>query len=307
MGNIKNLAASASGLSRRASAMVRPGVEALLLAAVALGCAQAGWSVIAPNAALGSADAPGDEARERTHTQMTAAQVRSPFAPAAAEGASHAAAALLSGIQLAGVRMADDPAHSGAVLTLEGGAQRAFLVGQEISAGVTLSEVRPDYVLLSYQGGQRQVSMQGAPTRQSFARALMGEAPAVAPEAAAASAQVQAPQTESESAPIAQAPVARVAPASLAAPENEAWLLQTLSHLERADGRARGWRVAGPVPGDAAAAGLREGDLVVAVNGVGPAYAFLALRSMEQGRVELSVERADGSRARLSLSAGSPA
>jgi type II secretory pathway component PulC len=271
---------ASSGLQRRAASAVRPGVEAFLLAAVALGCAQVGWSVLTPDPAHGSSDSTSPDPSSTT-AQLS--EVRSPFAPAAGEmaGASHATQALLSSVRLSGVRMSEDAAQSGAVLTLEGGDQRAFLVGQEIAAGVRLEQVQPDYVLLSYEGGQRQVSMETAPSSFSFARALMG----LPQETAQASAQA----------------------AVIASPQDAAWLASTLANLELAGGAAKGWRVSGPLPPSAATAGLRDGDLVVAVNGLGPDRAAQALGSLGSGRVVLSIERAGGGRVDLNLALNVPA
>ncbi|MBY0562952.1 MAG: hypothetical protein K2P58_02100 [Hyphomonadaceae bacterium] len=175
-------------LRERALNAVRPGIEALLLAAVALGCAQASWTILAPNPA-GAFNAADDQ---QDATRLHLAQVVTPFAPALLDsaGPSHAALALLSGVQVSGVRIADDPARSGAILTLNDGSQKAFLVGQEISAGVTLSEVSASYVLVSYPGGTQQLSMATSSQGFSFARALMGQgtdADAAEPAPAAAS------------------------------------------------------------------------------------------------------------------------
>ena len=105
-------------MKERAMMVLRPGVNALLLAAVALGCAQLGWNALTPNLARGSADAP---------RPVENAAIRSPFNPSAEEGvgASPAAEAILSSVRLSGVRVASEPALSGAVLTLADGEQRA--------------------------------------------------------------------------------------------------------------------------------------------------------------------------------------
>ncbi|MGE3839943.1 MAG: type II secretion system protein N, partial [Hyphomonadaceae bacterium] len=168
-------AGAAATLHSRVANLARPGIEAALLAAVALGVAQAGWSILSPNTA-GAASA-SNEDYDSARTAEPQVAMRTPFAPEAAamDAQSHAVAALLANVQLAGVRMSLDPTLSGAVLTLDGGDQRAFTVGEEIAGGVRLTEVGADYVLLAYQGGQRQISL---PRQEgfSFARALMGQA-----------------------------------------------------------------------------------------------------------------------------------
>ncbi|MEZ5995740.1 MAG: type II secretion system protein N [Hyphomonadaceae bacterium] len=265
-----------AGISERAMGAVRPGVEALLLAAVALGCAQAGWSVLTPSSA-GAINMGADEPRVDT---LQASEVLSPFAPQVAqgEGYSQAAAALLSGVQLSGVRVADDPARSGAVLTLNDGAQRAFAVGQEISAGVTLEEVGANYVLVAYDGGRRQISMTTAPSF-SFARAMMGleqapgapvvDAPAPVQQEGAA----QTSFTQSQAAAPSQADIA--------------WLRATFAQ----NVGGRGWRVAEPLPQAAVDAGLRAGDLITSVNGARPGDAAGILAAAQDRDLALQVER----------------
>lgn len=264
----KLAAVTGVSLRERAVGLVRPGVEAVLLAAVAFGCAQAGWSLIAPNSA--GASATGDEPER---VRVAGAAVRSPFAPeaVAADAASHAAQTLLASVQLAGVRMANDPAQSGAVFTLDGETQRAFTVGQEISAGVRLTEVGADYVLLSYAGGQQQISMPAAPT-YSFARALMGEA------------QRSAPLSVSYS---AAAPSVGAAPSA----QDAQWLRQTLTRLETNEEGARGWRVSGALPAALSDAGLQDGDLILTINGVGPENPVGAVSAASSGSATLSILR----------------
>ncbi|MDX2236441.1 MAG: type II secretion system protein N [Hyphomonadaceae bacterium] len=299
----------------RAASAVRPSVEALLLAAVALGCAQAGWGALTPHDAGASGAAPADDA----HANLTPADVRTPFNPtASAEGASNAVAALAANVTLVGVRMADEPGRSGAVLSLEDGAQRAFVIGQEISAGLRLSAVQPDHVVIAFDGGERRLAM-AAPARASFALALMGqaEAPAgpalatAAPEepvmaAAAAPAHdgVRSPFAATAAAPAAQPMLSSLAVRDEGAtPEHAAWLAATLAQVESRNGAPYGWRVAAPAPDAARAAGVEAGDLVLSVNGAGPARALEALSAAAGGDVVIEIERADGARATVTVQA----
>lgn len=289
MGKSKRLLPVAGSFDFRGRAMnaVRPGVEALLLAAVALGCAQAGWSVLTPGAAGALSPSSADEPEPRLDTIA----VQSPFAPdALADGAhAHALEAMLSGVQLNGVRVAADPARSGAMFTLADGAQRAFMIGQEIADGVTLAEVSADYVLLAYDGGRSRLDMAAAPSF-SFARAMMGLEPSPG-----------APSlTLAEAAPAA-APTPAASPASTQAAE-QAWLMSALAQVERSGDAVRGWRAPAALPAAARDAGLREGDLIVSVNGAGPADIAQAAAAARSGRVELGVER-DGARITLVIEA----
>ncbi|MCR6643557.1 MAG: hypothetical protein NVV62_02995 [Terricaulis sp.] len=253
-----------------------------MLAAVALGCAQAGWSVLTPNAA----DALGASSdMDAAPTRLSAIDVVSPFEPNRVEGdhRSQAVAALLSGVQLSGVRTAADPALSGAVLTLSDGVQRAFAVGQEISAGASLAEVGADYVVIAYGGGRQRIAMTSGPS-YSFARAMMGLEPA--PGAPAA--------TE-----ISVQPAETVIPQQ--AGGEAAWIEATLSQIAPLEGGAQGWRVAEPLPLAASQAGIMPGDIILTVNGAGPdSGAPAVLAALQSGSVQLEVRR-DASRIMLTL------
>jgi len=271
-------------LNERVSGAVRPGVEALLLAAVALGCAQAGWTFLAPaNAGASTAASTGDT--DDHHIEV--AEIRSPFAPDASGAASHAVAAMLSSVELLGVRSSTDPMRSGAMFTLADGAQRAFLVGQEVVDGVVLSDVEANFVILSYDGGEHRLDMSAPPTF-SFARAMMGQqsAPATTPVAADVSA---------------------ASPDQIALGESErAWLASTLANVERRNGEAYGWRIAGSLPQAVTDAGLAEGDLVLAVNGAGPGDLGVIAAAARSNAVSLEIERG-GVRRTIRLTSGQPA
>jgi type II secretory pathway component PulC len=270
-------------MKERAMMVLRPGVNALLLAAVALGCAQLGWNALTPNLARGSADAP---------RPVENAAIRSPFNPSAEEGvgASPAAEAILSSVRLSGVRVASEPALSGAVLTLADGEQRAFVVGQEIGAGVRLADVRPDHVLLSHEGGQRRVSMQQRALSDSSAPTPMG-----------------ADAARVESVNPAGGPGLTKQGATLASADDARWLAGMLSRVQSSDDGQRGWRVAAPLPAAAEALGLRDGDLVLSVNGHGPDQAGQAVQTLRSGKVNLLVMRGRGERVQLTLEFDAPA
>jgi len=257
-------------LTARVTSAVRPSIEAMLLAAVALGCAQAGWTLLTPGTA-GASTAGADDSVDTRHDTV---EVQSPFAPDAGQmgGSSHAVAAMLSGMQLNGVRMSTDPARDGAVLTMGDGAQRAFMVGQEVADGVTLYDVEADYVLLAYAGGQQRLQMAAGPSF-SFARAMMGLSPAVG-----------APSLTEPNA--AEQAVAQLSGA------DRAWFVAALANPYVENDRARGWRIAPDAPQAVRAAGLQSGDIVTAINGAGPGDAATVLAAAQSGRVELQVERA---------------
>jgi type II secretory pathway component PulC len=262
---------------------LRPAVNALLLAAVALGCAQLGWNALTPNMARGAADA---------QRPVESAAIRSPFDPSAAEGvgASPAAKAILSSVRLSGVRVSGEPGLSGAVLTLADGQQRAFVVGQEIGAGVRLADVRPDYVLLSHEGGQRRVSMQQRALSDSSAPSPMG----------ANAASVEGVNLAGGQAVTKQG-------ATLASADDARWLAGMLSRVQSSNDGHSGWRVAAPLPAAAEALGLRDGDLVLSVNGHGPDQAGQAVQTLRSGKINLLVMRGRGERVQLTLEFDTPA
>lgn len=283
MAKASSVAQLGRALNDRVGGAVRPGVEALLLAAVALGCAQAGWTLLAPATAGASSTTSTSDSDDYA---MTVSEVRSPFAPDATGAASHAIAATLSSVQLLGVRSSTDPMRSGAMFTLADGAQRAFLVGQEVVEGVVLSDVEANYVILSHDGGEHRLEMAAAPAF-SYARALMGQEPA--PAAAVAVAEVASSQGQ-----IALGDAER------------AWLASTLANIERRDGEAYAWRISGALPQAVLEAGLADGDLVLAVNGAGPGDLGVVAAAARANVVSLEIER-DGVRRTIRLQTGQPA
>jgi type II secretory pathway component PulC len=311
MRKLKGSDLTAATWQAQAFGVLRPSVEAALLAGVALGCAQIGWDALtAP-----TADASNASPLESVEAPGAVQEVRSPFSPSESE-ASHASATLVANVGLAGVRMSDDPSRSGAVLTLEGGAQRAFMVGQEVAPGVRLSAVSNNKVLLAFDGGSKELVLAAAPT-MSYAMALMGRGTIDASAAAAAPAPVQVaaadPNTPFElssqpealgalAAPVTVSPsgVVEQASAAGASRADMHWLSSTMSQVEQAEGGEAGWRIGAEPPSIAAAAGLRQGDLILSVNGAGPNSGVDLLSVMGAGPVEIAVERG-GKRITLSL------
>ncbi len=292
----------------RLSKTIRHGVEAVLLAVVALGCVQAGWSLLTPNKANARGASGADEPPTTAVTEVV-----SPFAPDAVleEGRSQALAAMLSGVQVSGVRMAEDPDRSGAVLTMNDGAQRSFGVGSEISEGVTLTEIRSDYVLVSYGGHQRRIAVAAAPAGYSYARALMGRPqPHQAPEKAWSDAPsvsttpaTQAPVREAKATAVASgSPEPRVEIRAPAAGD-AAWLQATLGQVvAAAPGVKPGWRVADPMPEALRSRGLQAGDVIVSVNGAVPGEGERLAAAIQAPKIDLVIDR-KGTQVSLSFEA----
>lgn len=317
MARMKNLLANASASAARDYALraVRPGAEALLLAAVALGCAQAGWSVLAPNSAI----AVNTTSSEREPIRIDSVALVSPFAPEYDNAdETHAAAALLSGIQLSGVRMSTDPSRSGAVLTLSDGAQKAFAIGDEIGEGARLAEVGADFVVVSYRGGEQNIAMTTAPGF-SFARAMMGLEPApgaptlaqtlpasnaavvnatVTPEAGSLAANVFTASSQTSQITTSEPAASSVAESS---PEMT-WLHAALAQMETDASGVSGWRLPNLLPQTALDAGLHGGDFIVSVNGALPGdVAGLLAAGQSDAPVHIELLR-DGARINLAVS-----
>lgn len=321
-----------AGLSRNGAGFpgagaLRPGVEAAMLAAVAFGCAQAGWSLVGPGPALGSIGASAEDgAQEPSLIALPDDDALvSPFAPNAASlpGASNAAAAYIATVQLAGVRLSENPARSGAILTLQDGAQRAYLVGQELSAGIVLAEVTPDGVVVRFEGGERLLPLAAPARGASFADALMGRANLTlateAPPAAARAGDALTPFDVETSVVEAVTPLITVAPSTFAesldasaiaspfeaapegtplqnapevAPTADALRLGALLETLGAVRTDEGFVLGASLPPLALVHGLRPGDVVVAINGV-PAAEAVARMDRVQGDIAISVRRGD--------------
>lgn len=264
------LSQASVGLRDRTLGLVRPAIEAVLAAAVVLGFVQAGLSALNPNAA--SASGPDGTPNDPIETGSVALTA-SPFAP---EGGSATGLELtqLNGLRLVGVRMADDPTQSGAILSLGEGRQEAFMVGQDLLAGIRLDAVLPNSVVVSYAGGSRVIAMpnQGGP---SYAQALMGHTSLADP-----------------------------ALAHFGAAE-QAWLAASIADPVTEDGVITGYRLASAVPAIVADAGFVAGDVVIAINGASAGEPLAAIAALQAGGpVSLSVRRADGSIQALTFSLG---
>lgn len=251
----------------RVAGAVRAGTELALFAAVAAGCAQAGLVLLAP----GQAQA-GAVARDRGATAQSVAAtapVATPFAPGLGDG-DVAAAAALQGIELTGLRVGAGSVRGGAILSLPQGGQQAFLVGQDISPGLTLTAVTADGATLSFAGGDHTLSLAQV-TGHSYARALMGLEPEATSDA-----------TQSLS-------------AADFGPAERDWLAATFASPVRVDGVVTGYRLAGAAPPAATGAGVQAGDVVEAVNGVPAADPMGMIAAVQAGgSLDLRIRRQDG-------------
>jgi hypothetical protein len=265
---LKPLLRTGPGLGAQASGAARAGAELALFAAVAAGCAQAGLVLLSPGQAQAGASArDGGFAGDPV---VSAAPAETPFDPG--QGlAEQPAAAALHGIQLTGLRVGAGSVLGGAILTLPTGGQEAFLVGQEVSPGLTLTAVTSEGATFSFAGGDQTLGLAQV-TGQSYARALMGLGQASADSAVGASAY----------------------PVLISAVEQE-WIAATLASPVQVDGTIIGYRLADRAPDGATAAGLRPGDVVEAINGVSAGDPLGLIAAIQtSGALDLMVRRQDG-------------
>jgi hypothetical protein len=330
-----------ASVSSRVIGAVRPAVEAAMLAAVAFGFAQAGWSLVAPPAGAVDSVAPNEGWRSAASQSSDAAVARvSPFAPDAGQGAgaSGAASAFVSTLQLVSVRVSEDADRSGAIIAMQDGSERAFLVGQELSTGVVLADVRPGGVEIAFAGVRRDLQL-AAPEGHSFAAALLGriEAPAemafalsgaAQPELASPQNAAQAQGSETPFAVIADGPreaIVEVTPnASFATPPGAtlgvarvnapaadleplaAYFAPLIASTPQGRIPETGVALPGPLPLEVAAAGLKAGDVVLAINGA-TQIDLAALAAMRgAGAVEFTVRRNSSAPMQVRASLRSP-
>jgi len=271
-----------------AVSLIRPGAEAVLLAGIAIGCAQIGWRIAAPD----KPELAFSDTSPLAAEANLVSDIRSPFAPfgdhLAGDDTPHAD---INGIRLVGVRMSSEPDSSGAVLVLGDGVQRSFLVGYEIAQGVRLEEVASTHIVVSIGGAHESLALERAtPTGPSLALALLG-----VPQSVPAGQQqpVQTASINDVSANAVSLPVTSNA-------NTAAWLMSTAGQIEVRGGVPYAWRAATALP----EAGVKAGDLIISVNGIGPGDGQAKLLSAARGPITLLAERRSGERVRLSLSSG---
>ena len=242
-------------------------VKALLLSVIAVQLAMLVWTLVTPLGPLGRWMPPAPQALPAA-AQNALLTGFNPFDRNASGPTAPAAAPVASGeYKLFGTRAAGGGLPGSAILSGPDGQQVSVSVGEEVSPGVRLVEVGFDHVVLERGGQQLRVAMDEEPTGDAAAPA--GAAPAGAPGAAAPANAPLTPQRLREN--IAFAP------------------------------RASGGKVTGLLVsslGDESvmqAAGLRSGDVIVAVNGRRITSAADAAAIQAQvgpgARLSLTVER----------------
>lgn len=236
-------------------------VKAIILALIAIQLARLTWAVATPVGAFGPWVPAAPETLPRA-TQVALLSTYDPFA-GAQPSATVPATADLSGYKLFGTRMGMGGMPASAIVAGPDGVQGSFSIGDQLAPGLRLASVAFDYVTLSAGGQESKLAMED-PTPTLGGQA--GGAPAASPAATGA-----APTAEAIRRDLAFAP-------------------------RMIGGRVTGLLVS-PVGGGATlqSAGLRSGDVVVAVNGrriSGVADAASLQSQLTPGaRLSLSVER----------------
>jgi hypothetical protein len=82
------------------------------------------------------------------------------------------------------------------------------------------------------------------------------------------------------------------------------WLVATAGQVEMRAAKPFAWRAATGMPDQFRKAGLQPGDLILSINGAGPADGQARLLAASRGPMSLTVERYTGERVALSLPAG---
>lgn len=230
-------------------------LKAVLLALAAIQLARLVWALTMPLGPVGRWLPPAPSALPPA-AQLALLSTFDPFTAASVASAT-AVAAPVTGLTLFGTRMSMGRAPASAIIGGADGIQTSYLVGEEVAPGLRLASVGFDFVLLEGSGGEQRLAMEGA------------EPPA---------GDVLAPGT--------------AAPAS-AALTPEAIRSNVAFAPRTAGGRVTGLLVS-PVgdPAILTRAGLRDGDVITAINGR-PVSDPAALNSQlaRGARLSLTVER----------------
>ena len=233
-------------------------LKAILLALIAIQGARLVWALVTPLGPVGRW-LPGAPTSIPAAAQLALFSTFDPFSPAASP-VQAVAAAPVSGLTLFGTRMSLGGAPGSAIIAGSDGVQNSFTVGDEVVPGLRLLSVGFDFVLLGGNGSEQRLAMEGAE------------------EPAAPSATPGAP-------PPVGGTTQRLTPQAIR--ENVAFAPRM------AGGRVTGFLVSAVGdPAFLARAGLRDGDVITAVNGR-PLTGAAALQSQltPGSRLSLSVER----------------
>lgn len=256
------------------------GPKALLLLLVALCLWQAVrlfWAVMVPVGPLGDWQAKSAQIVPVEERKALLASF-DPYFRSAAAGPSAATVTSL-GLTLFGIHLNEATGGGSAIIAGEDGEQNSYVVGDEVLAGVTLAGLAFDHVILERGGARESLFMD----QSGEAEAAVLTAPADAAPMPTA--------TPAAPTPSGISPTGEIAPEALK---------KAISFAPRKEGTAITGITVQP-QGDGAlfrAAGLRQGDVIRAVNGrpIGSAadVAGLTTAIRSGARLSLEVERGAG-------------
>lgn len=239
-------------------------MKAVLLALIAIQAARLTWTILTPLGPVGRWLPAAPPAIPET-AQLALLSTFDPFSTQATPASAAAAPTLATGLTLFGTRMSMGGAPGSAIIAGSDGVQNSYSVGDEVAPGLRLLSVAFDFVLIGANGSEQKLVMEGA---DNPAQAVSpGSTPAPAPST------------------TGPAPAAALTPTSIR--ENVGFAPRVVN------GRVSGFLVSSA--GDPAflqRAGLRDGDIVTAVNGR-PLTNPAALQSQLSpgARLSLTVER----------------
>ena len=228
-------------LHRVSRTNIYTGLELLLLSLLAIQCARLAWTIVTPVGPI------GDWRPDSALRPAAPAGLLGSFDPFfRISGQSGPVVVTSLNLTLYGIRQDQASGRGSAIIATPDGVQRSFAVGEEIVPGVTLTSVDFDSVTISRGGTREQLFMDQSPAAE-----IVAPGPTTGPPTAAPPAVVVPP---APGAPPA-AP-----PASLTA---------DIAFQPRVTGDSVSGLTVSPQGSGAGfrAAGLRPGDVVVAVNG----------------------------------------
>lgn len=231
-------------------------IKALLLALVAIQGARLVWTIATPLGPVGRW-LPAAPAAIPEAAQLALFSTFDPFSAAPGQAAAAAPAAPVTGLVLFGTRMSMGGAPGSAIIAGGDGVQNSYTVGDEVAPGVRLLTVRFDFVLLKgSSGAEQKLMMEGAEEEASATPSAAASGPGTA----------LTPQAIRDN--VALAP-------------------------RMVGGRVTGFLVSAVGdPAFLARAGLRDGDVITAVNGRPITSAATLQSQLAPGaRLSLSVER----------------
>ena len=227
-------------LHRVSRTNIYTGLELLLLSLLAIQCARLAWTIVTPVGPI------GDWRPDSALRPAAPAALLGSFDPFfRISGQSGPVVVTSLNLKLYGIRQDQASGRGSAIIATPDGLQRSFAVGEEIVPGVTLTSVDFDSVTISRGGTAEQLFMDQSPPAE-----VVAPGPPAAPVSAAA-------------------PPVAVPAIPGAAPPPPPSLTDDMSFQPRVTGDSvTGLTVSPQGSGEGfRAAGLRPGDVVVAVNG----------------------------------------